>query len=237
MPRKVLIVDDEKTIVDILRFNLKKQGYDTVCAYDGREGLRMAREENPDLILLDIMLPYMDGFEVCKTLRGGGSNVPIIMITAREEETDKVFGLENGADDYITKPFSMRELMARVKANMRRVPDAAAHAAPAEDGSVIRAGALTVDMERHSVFKNGVELELTQREFELVRFLAQNPGRVVSRQELMSEVWQYDYFGDVRTVDVAVRRLREKLEDNPAEPVYVITRRGVGYYFESNQPQ
>ena len=237
MPRKVLIVDDEKTIVDILRFNLKKEGYDTACAYDGKEGLRMAREENPDLILLDIMLPYMDGFEVCKTLRGCGNNVPIIMITAREEETDKVFGLENGADDYITKPFSMRELMARVKANMRRAPDAAAQAAPAEDGSVIRAGALTVDMERHSVFKNGVELELTQREFELVRFLAQNPGRVFSRQELMSEVWQYDYFGDVRTVDVAVRRLREKLEDNPAEPVYVITRRGVGYYFESNQRQ
>lgn len=233
MTRKVLIVDDEKTIVDILKFNLKKEGYETVCAYDGREGLRMAQQENPDLILLDIMLPYMDGFEVCRTLRESGSNVPIIMITAREEETDKVFGLENGADDYITKPFSMRELMARVKANMRRSPAAAA---PAETGgSVIRAGALSVDLERHSVFKNGEELELTQREFELVRFLAQNPGRVVSRQELMSEVWQYDYFGDVRTVDVAVRRLREKLEDNPAEPTYVITKRGVGYYFESNQ--
>ncbi len=235
MTRKVLIVDDEKAIVDILKFNLKKEGYDTVCAYDGREGLRMARQENPDLILLDIMLPYMDGFEVCSKLRGEGSSVPIIMITAREEETDKVFGLENGADDYITKPFSMRELMARVKANMRRVPDAAAPA-PAEpgSGSVIRAGALTVDLERHSVFKNGKELELTKRECELVRFLAQNPGRVVTRQELMSEVWQFDYFGDVRTVDVAVRRLREKLEDDPANPAYVITRRGVGYYFESN---
>lgn len=237
MPRKVLIVDDEKAIVDILKFNLKKEGYDTACAYDGREGLRMARQENPDLILLDIMLPYMDGFEVCRTLREGGSNVPIIMITAREEETDKVFGLENGADDYITKPFSMRELMARVKANMRRAPDASAPSPAAAEpggGGVIRAGALAVDLERHSVFKNGEELELTQREFELVRFLAQNPGRVVSRQELMSEVWQYDYFGDVRTVDVAVRRLREKLEDNPAEPVYVMTKRGVGYYFESN---
>ncbi len=235
MTRKVLIVDDEKAIVDILKFNLKKEGYDTVCAYDGREGLRMARQENPDLILLDIMLPYMDGFEVCAKLRGEGSSVPIIMITAREEETDKVFGLENGADDYITKPFSMRELMARVKANMRRVPDAAA-SAPAEpgSGSVIRAGELTVDLERRSVFKNGRELELTQREFELVRFLAQNPGRVVTRQELMSEVWQFDYFGDVRTVDVAVRRLREKLEDDPANPAYVITKRGVGYYFESN---
>lgn len=235
MPRKVLIVDDEKAIVDILKFNLKKEGYDTLCAYDGREGLRMAQQENPDLILLDIMLPYMDGFEVCKTLRGSGSNVPIIMITAREEETDKVFGLENGADDYITKPFSMRELMARVKANMRRISDAAAPAAEPGGAGVIHAGALAIDLERHSVFKNGEELELTQREFELVRFLAQNPGRVVSRQELMSEVWQYDYFGDVRTVDVAVRRLREKLEDNPAEPVYVITKRGVGYYFESNQ--
>ena len=228
MAKRVLIVDDEKAIVDILKFNLKKEGYETVCAYDGRAALRMAREENPDLILLDIMLPYMDGFAVCKALRDEGNNVPIIMITAREEETDKVFGLENGADDYITKPFSMRELMARVKANMRRVVSPAAQTA--ESDSVLRIRELSIDLERHSVFKNGRELELTQREFELVRFLAQNPGKVVSRQELMTEVWQYDYFGDLRAVDVAVRRLREKLEDTPAEPTYVITKRGVGYY-------
>ncbi len=230
MSKRVLIVDDEKAIVDILEFNLQRDGYDTLKAYDGPEGLRMAREENPDLLLLDIMLPGMDGFEVCRTLRGEGNDVPIVMITAREEETDKVFGLEIGADDYVTKPFSMRELLARVKANMRRTVSAAPAAEP-EGGSVIRMRDIIIDPDRHTVIKNGKELELTQREYELVKFLAQNPGKVVSRQELMSEVWQYEYFGDLRAVDVAVRRLREKLEDNPAEPAYVMTRRGVGYYF------
>ena len=229
MARKILIVDDEKAIVDILDFNLRKEGYETLKAYDGREGLRMGREENPDLILLDIMLPYMDGFEVCRSLREGGSGVPIIMLTAREEETDKVFGLESGADDYITKPFSMRELLARVKSNMRRglmsVP-----AAPAVAGNAVHIRELTVDLDRHSVTKGGKELDLTQREFELISFLAQSPGKVVSRQELMRQVWQYDYYGDLRAVDVVVRRLREKLEDNPADPEYVMTRRGVGYY-------
>lgn len=229
MAKTVLVVDDERSIVDILVFNLAKEGYETACAYDGKEGLRLAREKNPDLILLDVMLPYMDGFEVCRTLREEGSNTPIIMITAREEETDKVFGLELGADDYITKPFSMRELLARVKTNIRRA--AVAEAPPAEGGNTIRRGDLVVDLERHSVFKKGESLELTQREYELIKFMASQPGRVVSRQELMSQVWQYDYYGDLRTVDVAVRRLREKLEDNPAEPVYVITKRGVGYYF------
>jgi len=230
MPRTVLIVDDEKSIVDILRFNLEKAEYLTICAGDGREALRLAREENPDLILLDIMLPYMDGFEVCKTLRSEGNNVPIIMITAREEETDKVCGLELGADDYITKPFSIRELLARVKTNMRR-------AASTETGSSDTGGEtihykdILIDFGRHTVSKNGRDLELTQREYELIKFLAAVPGKVVSREELMSEVWQYDYFGDLRAVDVAVRRLREKLEDNPADPVYVMTKRGVGYYF------
>ncbi len=233
MARKVLIVDDEKAIVDILDFNLRKEGYETLKAYDGREGLRMGREENPDLILLDIMLPFMDGFEVCKTLRDGGSSVPIIMLTAREEETDKVFGLESGADDYITKPFSMRELLARVKSNMRRGLMSAPASAASESvnaGNVVRIRELTVDLDRHSVTKAGKELDLTQREFELISFLAQSPGKVVSRQELMRQVWQYDYYGDLRAVDVAVRRLREKLEKNPADPEYVMTRRGVGYY-------
>lgn len=234
MSKTVLIVDDEKAIVDILDFNLKREGFDTLRAYDGREGLEMARSANPDLILLDIMLPYMDGFEVCRTLRGEGSNVPIIMITAREEETDKVFGLENGADDYITKPFSMRELMARVKANMRRslpaAPAASVTQAAAQSGNLIRIRAVTIDLDRRAVYKDGCELELTQREFDLICFLAQARGKVVSRQELMTAVWQYDYFGDLRTVDVAVRRLREKLEINPAEPEYVITKRGAGYY-------
>lgn len=230
MNRKILIVDDEKSIVDILKFNLERSGYETICAYDGREGLRCAREENPDLILLDVMLPHMNGFDVCKTIRSDGNNVPIIMITAREEENDKIFGLELGADDYITKPFSVRELMARVGTNIRR--SAVNVELPAEgSGSVLRRKGLLIDTERHTVFKNGTALELTQREYELIKYLAQNPGKVFSRQELMSEVWQYDYYGDLRTVDVAVRRLREKIEDNPAEPEFVITKRGAGYYF------
>ena len=232
MARKVLIVDDEKSISDILAYNLKKEDYETVCAYDGQEALSMARSENPDLILLDIMLPYMDGFEVCRTLREEGNNVPIIMLTAREEETDKVFGLENGADDYITKPFSMRELLARVKTNMRRSASAApAVPEPAGSENVLRFEELVIDLDRQTVNKNGGELDLTEREYEIIRFMAQTPGRVVSRQELMTEVWQYDYFGDLRAVDVAMRRLREKLEDNPAEPRYLMTKRGAGYYF------
>lgn len=233
MQRTVLIVDDEKSIVDILKFNLEASGFGTICAYDGQEGLRLAREQNPDLILLDIMLPFIDGFEVCKTLRAEGSNIPIIMITAREEETDKIFGLELGADDYITKPFSVRELMARVKANMRRA--ISTEAPPAENsGEVKHFRELTIDVQRHTVFKNGKALDLTQREYELIKFLSATPGKVISRQELMSEVWQYDYYGDLRAVDVAVRRLREKLEENPAEPTYVMTKRGVGYYFSDN---
>ena len=230
MQRTVLIVDDEKSIVDILKFNLEKSEYKTICAYDGKEALKLAREMNPDLILLDVMLPYMDGFEVCKALRSEGSAIPIIMITAREQETDKVLGLELGADDYITKPFSVRELLARVKANMRRLP--VQESAPIEkSGNVIEFKDIIIDFGRHTGFKGGSALELTQREYELIKFLASNPGRVISRKELMSEVWQYDYYGDLRAVDVAVRRLREKLEDNPAEPVYVMTKRGVGYYF------
>lgn len=228
--KKILVVEDEKAIADILVFNLQREGYDTLVAYDGAEGLRCALEEAPDLILLDVMLPEMDGFEVCRTLRAEGNNVPIIMITAREEETDKVFGLELGADDYITKPFSMRELLARVRTNMRRAASMAP-AAPEEPGDQIRVKDITIDRTRRAVYKNGKELELTQREYELIKFLAENPGRVMSREELMGSVWQYDYFGDLRAVDVAVRRLREKLEDNPSEPVYVMTKRGAGYYF------
>ena len=227
MAKKVLIVDDEKSIVDILDFNLKKEGYETLRAYDGAAALQLAGEEKPDLILLDIMLPRMDGFAVCSSLRAAGDNVPIIMLTAREEERDKVFGLENGADDYITKPFSMRELLARVKANIRRGLSAAAEG---QAEHVLRVRGLTLDVDRRSAVKNGTELDLTQREFELLLFLIRSPGKVISRQELMRQVWQYDYYGDLRAVDVAVRRLREKLEKNPADPEYVMTRRGVGYY-------
>ena len=230
MERKVLIVDDERSIVDILKYNIEKDGTKAICAYDGKEGLRLARTEDPDVILLDVMLPEMDGFEVCRTLRAEGNNVPIIMITAREEETDKVFGIDLGADDYITKPFSMRELLARVRTNMRRAASMLP-AQPGSDADVIRAKDLVIDRARRSVSRNGHEIELTQREYELIKYLAENPGKVMSREELMSAVWQYDYFGDLRAVDVAVRRLREKVEDNPSEPQYVITKRGAGYYF------
>ena len=230
MERKVLIVDDERSIVDILKYNIEKDGTKAICAYDGKEGLRLARTEDPDVILLDVMLPEMDGFEVCRTLRAEGNNVPIIMITAREEETDKVFGLDLGADDYITKPFSMRELLARVRTNMRRAASMLP-AQPGSDADVIRAKDLVIDRARRSVSRNGHEIELTQREYELIKYLAENPGKVMSREELMSAVWQYDYFGALRAVDVAVRRLREKVEDNPSEPQYVITKRGAGYYF------
>ncbi len=231
MERKVLIVDDERSIVDILKYNLEKDGTKAVCAYDGAEGLRLARSEDPDVILLDVMLPEMDGFEVCRTLRAEGNNVPIIMITAREEETDKVLGLDLGADDYITKPFSMRELLARVRTNMRRAASMAAQPAGQEGADILRARDLVIDRTNRTVSKAGREIELTQREYELIRFLAENPGRVMTREELMSQVWQYDYFGDLRTVDVAVRRLREKIEPNPSEPQYVVTKRGAGYFF------
>ena len=231
MEKKVLIVDDERSIVDILKYNIEKDGTRAICAYDGLEGLSLARSEDPDVILLDVMLPGMDGFEVCRTLRAEGNNVPIIMITAREDETDKVLGLDLGADDYITKPFSMRELLARVRTNMRRAASMVPQAVPAENGDVFRARDLIIDRTNRTVSRAGREIELTQREYELIKYLAENPGRVMSREELMSAVWQYDYFGDLRAVDVAVRRLREKLEPTPSEPQYVITKRGVGYYF------
>ena len=200
-------------------------------AFDGKQALELAQTQDPDLILLDIMLPEMDGFEVCKALRDGGSNVPIIMLTAREDETDKVFGLEIGADDYITKPFSIRELMARVKANIRRSAAAAPAAQPEKNENVLQVKDLTIDMDRHAVYRDGKEIDLTEREYNILQLMAAEPGKIFSREELMRQVWQYDYFGDLRTVDVAMRRFREKLEKKPAEPEYIMTRRGAGYYF------
>ena len=217
--KKVLIVEDEKNIVDILRFNLQKEGYATLEAYDGKAGLDLALGENPDLILLDLMLPVMNGFEVCKTIRDKGLNTPVLIITARETEQDKILGLDLGADDYITKPFSIRELMARVKANIRRMA-MVTQALPDENRTnLLELGRLVIDKGAGVVRKDGADLELTQREFDLLTYLAANAGNVFSRQELMERVWNYEgYVGDVRAVDVAVRRLREKVEDNPAQP-------------------
>ena len=230
MGKTVLIVEDEQNIVDILAFYLSRDGYDTIEAYDGVTGLQLALEHNPDLILLDLMLPGMNGFEVCRKVRESGSSTPILMLTAREEEADKVMGLELGADDYITKPFSMRELLARVKANIRRgsmgtVVNVTKEAAVGEKR-------LVIDKAMASVRKDGKNLDLTQREFDLICFLAAEPGKIFSREILMERVWNYDgYVGDVRAVDVAVRRLREKLEDDPANPAFIVTKRGMGYYF------
>ena len=227
MRKKILVIEDEKNIVDILVFNLIREGYDTLEAYDGATGLRLALEQDPDLILLDLMLPEMDGFEVCRRLRGEGRATPVIMLTAREEETDKVLGLELGADDYITKPFSMRELLARVKANIRR-----SAMAPSVPSHKLELGRITVDEQAMTVSKDGAPLDLSQREYELVHTLATHRGQVLSREALMEQVWNYEgYVGDVRAVDVAIRRLREKIEDDPADPKFILTRRGLGYAF------
>ena len=225
MGKVVLIVDDEKNIVDILSFNLKKDGFETIAAYDGEAALKQYSSYHPDLILLDVMLPLLDGFEVCRQIRANDKITPIIMLTAREEETDKVLGLDLGADDYITKPFSVRELQARVKANIRRTD------AHAEEQNEDKTEGLVIDKERYDVFINGKSADLTQREYELICFLAESPGKVFSREELLHEVWQYEYFGDLRAVDVAVRRLREKIEEDPGQPKCIMTKRGVGYYF------
>ncbi len=229
MGKTILIVEDEQSIVDILSFNLTREGYDTLEALDGPTGLQLALEQNPDLVLLDLMLPGMNGFDVCKKIREAGSTVPIVMLTAREEEDDKVRGLELGADDYITKPFKNRELAARVKANIRRV---SMGVLPEPENERPLGMRMTVDEERVTIFKDGTPLDLTQREYDLIRFLAARPGKVFSREALMEHVWNYDgYVGDVRAVDVAIRRLREKIEDDPASPVFIKTKRGMGYYF------
>lgn len=229
MDKTILVVEDEKAIADILIFNLQREGYQTLEANDGRTGLLLAMDKSPDLILLDVMLPMLDGFEVCRQVRKE-SEVPIIMLTAREEEADKIMGLEIGADDYITKPFSMRELMARIRANMRRVPESKENA----EKEVICKN-LSISPDRGEVYKNGKPVELTVREYELIRYLSSEPGRIFSREELMHQVWGYEYYGDLRAVDVAIRRLREKIEDNPASPTYIVTKRGMGYYFNADK--
>ena len=230
MEKTILIVDDEEPIVDILRFNLKKEGYNVLEAYDGEAALNIALEKNPDLILLDVMLPKMDGFTVCRKLRERIST-PILMITAREEEVDKVLGLALGADDYITKPFSIRELMARVQANLRRGSKDFNYISVDADNTSMKHGALIINIDKYEVRKNDKIIDLTLREFELLKFLSLQPEKIYSREALLEKVWGYEYYGDVRTVDVTVRRLREKIEDDPSNPRFVVTRRGVGYYF------
>ncbi|MBU3851200.1 MAG: response regulator transcription factor [Candidatus Paralactobacillus gallistercoris] len=229
MANKILVVDDEKPISDIVKFNLKKEGYDVVTAYDGEEALAKVESEHPDLILLDLMLPKIDGLEVARQVRKK-YNMPIIMVTAKDSEIDKVLGLELGADDYVTKPFSNRELVARVKANLRRQSSIAKQATNEEESNDIQIGDLVIKPDAYIVTKNNKMIELTHREFELLYYLAQHLGQVMTRENLLQTVWGYDYFGDVRTVDVTMRRLREKVEDDPSHPQWLITRRGVGYY-------
>ncbi|MBM7693549.1 two-component system response regulator VicR [Peribacillus deserti] len=236
MDKRILVVDDEKPIADILQFNLKKEGFDVHCAYDGNEAVKMVEEITPDLILLDIMLPGRDGMEVCREVRKK-HDIPIIMLTAKDSEIDKVLGFELGADDYVTKPFSTREIIARVKANLRRQQTVANQGSEDDDSKEITIGSLMIHPDAYIASKRGETIELTHREFELLHYLAKHIGQVMTREHLLQTVWGYDYYGDVRTVDVTVRRLREKIEDNPSHPAWIVTRRGVGYYLRNPEQE
>ena len=232
--KKILIVDDEKPIVEILTYNLHKEGYETIEAYDGEQAITLALTQKPDLILLDIMLPKVDGLTVCKRIRHTLTNVPILILSAKDEEIDKILGLELGADDYITKPFSVRELMARVKANLRKsevIQDVElVEEETEEDGNKIEVGELKLDLDKYEVKVRGEVIDLTLREFEVLKYLANQPGQVVTRETLLEKVWGYEYYGDIRTVDVTVRRIREKIEKDTSNPKILITKRSVGYY-------
>lgn len=229
--KKILIVEDEKNIAMVLAYNIKKEGYDCDIAYDGEAGLTMAITGTYDLILLDIMLPKMNGFEVCEKIRYK-SQVPIIFVTAREEEKDKILGLETGADDYVTKPFSFKELLSRIRANIRRSSGEVLLTQKHSNSSTLTIGELTIDQEHYSVTKNGEPVELSKKDYDLIALLAENVGKVFTREELLEKVWGYDdYYGDIRTVDVTVTRIRKKIEKDPARPEYIMTKRGVGYYF------
>ncbi len=237
--KTILIVDDEQPIVDILVYNLKKEGYNTIEASDGMTAVDIALEKKPDLILLDIMLPKLDGLSVCKRIKNS-LNVPIIMLTAKDSEIDKILGLELGADDYITKPFSVRELVARVKANLRKIDAVAAIQMPSnveenkkKDNKIV-VGDLELDLDKFEVKVRGEVIDLTLREFEVLKFLASQPEQVITRETLLEKVWGYEYYGDIRTVDVTVRRIREKIEKDTSIPKILMTRRGVGYYIASN---
>ena len=222
---RILVVDDEKTLVKGMKFNLENEGYEVECAYDGAAALELAREGRFDLIILDVMMPEMDGIEACMKIREF-SNVPIIMLTAKSEDADKLMGFESGADDYLTKPFNILELKARVRALLRR-----ATGVQRSQGSLLTVGKITLNTEERVAIRDGRTVDLTAKEYDLIELLMRNPRRVYSRENLMNVVWGYTYAGDYRTVDVHIRRLREKLEENPAEPDHIITKWGVGYYF------
>ncbi len=229
--KTILIVDDEQSIIDILVYNLKKEGYNTIEATDGVSAVEIALDQKPDLILLDIMLPKMDGLTACKKIKNS-LNVPILILSAKDEELDKIVGLELGADDYITKPFSVRELMARVKANLRKIDASSTPTEVKEEKPQhkIEVGDLSLDIDRFEVKVRGEKVDLTVREFEVLKYLAMQPEQIVSRELLLEKVWGYEYFGDIRTVDVTVRRIREKIEDDTTNPQILVTKRGVGYY-------
>ncbi len=241
--KNILIVDDEKMILNLLSHNLEKEGYNVLQAEDGLEAIEVAQEKKPDLILLDVMLPKLDGLSVCKRIKNM-MNVPILMVTAKDDELDKILGLELGADDYITKPFNIRELLARVKANLRKYDIVSNMQKEQKDGksaetkkikrtNIIKVGVLTLDLDRFEVMVNDKVVDLTLREFELLKYLAQEPEQVITREKLLEKVWGYEYFGDIRTVDVTVRRIREKIEKDTSNPKILITKRGIGYYLAS----
>ncbi|KFZ39373.1 response regulator YycF [Thermoactinomyces vulgaris] len=225
---KIYVVEDEKPIADIIQFNLEKEGYSVECIHDGSEAIQKALSSPPDLMLLDLMLPGADGIEVCRQVRQR-YQFPIIMLTAKDSELDKVLGLEMGADDYVTKPFSNRELLARIKANLRRTQTLKQANAEEEKKGTLNVGEISIDPNSFVVTKKGQTVDLTHREFELLLYLTKHVNQVLTREHLLQSVWGYDYFGDVRTVDVTIRRLREKIEDDPGAPQYIITRRGIGY--------
>lgn len=230
---RILIVEDEKPIADILKFNLEREGYQVECIHDGNEAIESAINQPPDLMILDLMLPGADGIEVCRQVRQH-EDFPIIMLTAKDSELDKVLGLEIGADDYVTKPFSNRELLARIKANLRRTTQRKKRSIKS-DSSTYTVGDLQIDENSFTVKKNGKTIDLTQREFELLLYMSKHVNQVLTREHLLQSVWGYDYFGDVRTVDVTIRRLREKIETDPGAPEYIITRRGIGYTMRNPQ--